>query len=169
MSSLKIRIKIAQDEFEAEGPPETVQAQVRLFARLLGREQNLDDKTEEQIAMPPSVSPPQAMSAIARVDGKVVSLRVEAESLPDAVLLLLLGQQELRGNTAVAGSEIMSGLRESGYAVNRADHILQRYASTGHIVVTGKRRLRRYRLTTDGVEKARKIAQTLAAAKPHSD
>jgi len=45
------------------------------------------------------------------------------------VLVLLLGQQQLHRNTAVAGTEIMDGLRASGHGINRADFILKRVLS----------------------------------------
>ncbi len=168
MTTLRIKIKVGDHEFEADGPPEAVQAQVLTFARLIGRE----DKPEEKEAAPPEIvaipapaappPPPSAITRIGRVDGKLVSLNVECRSLEQAVLLVLLGQHKLRGNSAVAGTEIMDGLRKSGIAVDRADHILKRQASAGNVVVTGRRRLKRYRLTTDGIEKAQKIAQALA-------
>jgi hypothetical protein len=163
ITTLKIKIKVGDNEFEAEGPPDAVQAQLLTFVRLVGREEKAEEKPARPIESP---SQPPLINKIARVDGKVVSLKVKIESPGDAVLVLLLGQQQLRRNTAVAGTEIMDGLRASGHGINRADFILKRYASSGDIVATGKRRRRRYRLTTDGVEKAQKIVRTLAAALP---
>jgi hypothetical protein len=60
----------------------------------------------------------------------------------------------------------MEGLRRSGFKIDRADHILKREASNGHIVINGKHRLKRYRLTTDGVERAKGMVQSLAASIP---
>ena len=57
------------------------------------------------------------------------TLKVKIESPGDAVLVLLLGQQQLHRNTAVAGTEIMDGLRASGHGINRADFILKRVLS----------------------------------------
>jgi hypothetical protein len=71
-------------------------------------------------------------------------------------------------SAAVAGNERMEGLRASGHRIPRADHILKRNAGTGHIVVTGKRRRRRYRLTTDGLERASNIARRLASLSPQA-
>src|SRR5580765_6429527 len=77
-------------------------------------------------------------------------IRVNAGSGPlvEDVLLLLLGQQKLRGNASIAGNQIMEGLRASGHQIRRADYIMNRHASLGNVVATGKRRRRRYRLTT---------------------
>jgi hypothetical protein len=57
----------------------------------------------------------------------------------------------------------MSGeLRASGHQIRRTDHILKRYISSCDIVVTGKYRSRRYRLTTDGTAKALRAAFAVA-------
>jgi hypothetical protein len=146
MTTLRIKIKIGENEFEADGPPDTVEAQVRTFVRLIGREEKTETKPAEI---------PLSITKVARVNGKVVSLSVPCQSLEQAVMAVLLGQRQLRGNPFVAGTEIMAGLR---------DNILKRQAMLGNVVVTGKRRLKRYRLTTDGAERAQKIAQALAAS-----
>jgi hypothetical protein len=172
--TLRIKIKIAEHEFEAEGAPDVVQAQVLMFARLLGRDITAEEKTLEEKTPPPAAviaaplpeQPVPAINRIGHLHGKVVSADLQSESLDRAVLVLLLGQHALRGNGAVAGSEVMQGLRASGLAVQRADHVLRKHAMSGHLVVTGKRRLKRYRLTTDGMRKAEMIAQALAAAAP---
>ena len=165
-------MKIGEHEFEAEGPAAEVNVQATLFARLLGH----DEPRESKPVSPPEtvpVSPPEnvpppppPIKSIARVNGKVVSLGARPSSLDDAVLLLLLGQHHIRGDSAVAGTEIMEGLRGSGYNVGRADYIIKRHARSGLIVATGRRRRLRYQLTTDGAAKAEAIARTLAASIP---
>jgi hypothetical protein len=99
-----------------------------------------------------------------QVDGKVVWLRSQSSSVDQDLLAILLGQHQLRRATAIAGTEIMSGLRASGHEILRTDQILKRYISSGDIVVTGKYRSRRYRLTTDGAAKASNVALAVAAA-----
>jgi hypothetical protein len=66
MTALKIKIKIGENEFEAEGPPDAVQAQVSTFAKLLGREETQEMET------PPAepVPEPPAIEKIIRVEGK---------------------------------------------------------------------------------------------------
>jgi hypothetical protein len=155
MESVRIRIKTGEHELESDGPPEVVDSHIRAFLRILGRE----EKTEPE---PPKPEPP-AILKVAHIDGKVVSLVAECESLDQAVLALLLGHAQFRGAAVVAGAEIMAGLRASGHNVERADHVLKRHAQTGLVVVVGKRRLKRYRLTTDGIRKAQEIAQALAS------
>jgi len=152
---LRIKIKLGENEFEAEGAPDVVKTQIATFERLIGRpiETPLAASLEERA---PSIKD------VARADGKVVSLIVDCQSLPQAVLAMLLGHKDLRGTQWVSGSEIMAGLRASGHQIERADNILKRHATSGHVVIHGKRRLKRYRLTTDGIERAQAIAQSLA-------
>jgi len=161
MDTLRIRIKTGGHEFEAEGPPAEVHLEAVRFAQIIGAE----EKPAPAIQSPPE-QPAPAIGKIARVNGRVVSLRVASESLHQAVLVLLLGQQQLRNNAAVAGAEIMDGLRASGHTVGRADNILKRHAAAGNVVATGKRKRLRYRLTKDGVEKAQAIAAALASSLP---
>jgi hypothetical protein len=164
--SMKIRIKIGDNEFDAEGQPDAIQAQMANFMRLMGHEEPAAVHTAEMLQESPplpaaSEPPPPVMSELLHVDGSIVSLSALSGSLEKDVLVLMLGQQQLRNNNAIGGTEIMAGLRASGHHIDRADHILNRYVRIGDIVVTGKRRRRRYRLTTDGVAKALKIAMAL--------
>jgi hypothetical protein len=165
MDTLKMKIKTGEHEFEADGPPDAVHAGLATFARIIGAEEKADEK---EVAPVPAAAVPEApaIGKIARINGGVVSLKVAPESSQSAVLLLLLGQQQLRNNIAVAGAQIMDGLRASGKTVGRSDTILKRHAAAGFVVTTGKRKRRRYRLTKDGVEKAQAIASALAGSLP---
>jgi hypothetical protein len=100
MTTLRIKIKIGENEFEADGPPEEVQAQVRMFARLMGREETLKPTPAPVVESipkpPPPPPPPPAIKSVALADGKLVSLPKGCESLDHAVLALLLGHRELR-------------------------------------------------------------------------
>ena len=56
----------------------------------------------------------------------------------------------------------MDGLRESGVRIPRADYILTRHARDGNVVVSGDGRMRRYRLTDAGADRALQIVRRLA-------
>ncbi len=58
----------------------------------------------------------------------------------------------------------MQGLRRSGHNLRRVDTLLQRYSANGSLVISGKYRTKRYRLTTDGVANATAVVKTLAGA-----
>jgi hypothetical protein len=98
------------------------------------------------------------------VDGKVVSVTSQSSSVDQDLQAILWGQHQIRRVTGISGTEIMSGLRASGHLVSRTDHVLKRYINSGDIVVTGKYRSRRYRLTTDGAAKALNVALAIAAS-----
>jgi hypothetical protein len=106
-----------------------------------------------------------ALERIMRVRGRILSLSVTATAA-EAVLVILLGQRNLRQNDSVSGTEIMRGLRDSGIRIPRADTILTKHAGTGSVVAMGERRRRRYRLSSLGVEKAQQIARSLIALVP---
>jgi hypothetical protein len=163
-TNVRLRIKTGGHEFEAESPIEAIQSHVTTFLRIIGRE----EKPAEEPALSPASNLPSSadLEEFLRIENNIVSMSTTSGALDRYILVLLLGQEQLRGNAAVAGTEIMAGLRGSWYTINRADHILKRFASTGDIVATGKRRRRRYRLTTDGAGKALKIAWTLDTSEP---
>ena len=106
------------------------------------------------------VTPPLLLNKIIQTKGRVVFVSVNAK-VDEAVLAILLGQRHFRQNNSVSGMEIMSGLRESGFRILRADTILAKYAGDGSVVATGRRKLRRYRLSTDGIQRAEQIARHL--------
>jgi hypothetical protein len=163
-TNVRLRIKTGEHEFEAEGPLEAIQSHVTTFLRIIGRE----EKPTEKPALSQAINRPALpdLQQFLQIENNIVSMSTTSGALDQDILVLLLGQQQLRGNTAVAGTEIMAGLRGSGYTISRDDHILKRFAATGDIVATGKRRRRRYRLTTDGVAKALKVSWSLAPSEP---
>ena len=159
MSELKIRIKIADYEFEADGLNDVVRAELAGFKKLLPAEMRAILPNESYPDAPPAAH----LGKILRVDRRVVSLKVQSESVEEAVLVLLFGQKHFRNNDRVTGSEIMDGLRASGQRVNRIDYVLTRHSADGRVTAMGKGRSRRYKLTNRGVQKAQEIARKLSA------
>ena len=176
MGELTLKVTIGEFHFEADGPAEAVGAQFERFTRTIAPPPPEPGPSTPQPEPAPEESPimesaPAASKAeveglalerVIAVSGRAVSLRI-APKLEDAVLLILLGQKSFRRNEAVSGADVMSGIRSSGFRVIRVDSILMRHASRGLIVATGKRRNRRYRLSTDGVMRGEKIARELIA------
>jgi len=108
-----------------------------------------------------------ALDKILQVGGRMVSLTVSAR-LHEAILAILLGQRQFRQNNAVSGMGIMSGFRESGLNLLRADTILAKYAHAGIVVAMGRRKSRRYRLSTDRVARAEQIARHVISQVPQA-
>ena len=164
--SSRLKIKIGDHEFEAEGPAETVQAQFRVFKELIA-------KTPERKGLEPGEPPPPPpvpknnsqlrLDSIMKTEGRVVSLTARANLLEDAILLIILGQKTFRSIDGVTGSEIVDGLKVSGQPADRIDRVITKLADDGHVIITGVRRAKRYRLTNQGLAKAQEIAKAIIA------
>ncbi len=173
MDTTRIKVKIGDNEFEAEGPVETVVAQFDAFKSILSstgiqkKPSNNGvpvDPVEKQaeIKEPPHVP----IEKILHVAGRVVSLTALPASTLDAALLLLLGHKDMRNNVSVTGQEIGDGLAQSGRPVPRVDRIMERAIADAHVLKTGIKRGSRYRLTNQGLLKALAIANDLIANLP---
>ena len=170
METLKIKMKVGEHEFEAEGPIDVVQSQFALFKELI----TLVPKVAEPET--PSQTPPQQnastplphleLEKITKVEGRIVSLTARSETVEDAILLILLGQKESRNNQSVTGAEVMDGLKHSGYAVERIDRVMDKLNDEGTIIAVGIHRGRRYRLSNTGLSKALIIAKEVIATVP---
>lgn len=77
----------------------------------------------------------------------------------EAALLILLGQKIYRSNEASTGSEVVDGLEQSGYTVDRVDRLFDDFITDGLVIKFGIRRSIRYRLTNQGIPRAEAIAQ----------
>src|SRR6267143_7295772 len=168
-TNYRLKIKIGQNEFEAEGPIEVVQQQFEAFKQLVADAPSTPsqipfrpfERSAEQTMPPESPSidvsaNAKSLSKIMRVDGRLISLTVRPDEPDDVILLLLYGQKELRQNDSVTGSEIMEGLTSTGgfSYVKRVDRYLENLAKEGMVIVIGEHRAKRYRLTNAGYSAA---------------
>jgi hypothetical protein len=180
----RLKIKIGQHEFEAEGAADVVQKQFQAFKELIV---SLPEASVPQLSNPiaeasrnPALAtrnwntepnaPPSAptnapdFSKIMKVDDRIISLTVRPESLEDAVMLILLGQKELRASELSTGGEIMRGLMATGgFSVTRIDKTLAKLGRLGDLIVIGDHRSKKYRLTNAGLTRVRQIANVLLA------
>lgn len=172
METNKLKMRIGEHEFEAEGPPDVVKEQLAAFRELVETwKQTPSAPPQPQ----PSVPRPAAqtlgrgdqselmLSKIMRNEGRIVSLTARGASLEDEILLLLLGQRTMRSNDSVSGAEILDGLRLTGRTVNRIDYQLDKMTDAGDVITVGANRGRRYRLTNQGLAKAQELAMDLVA------
>jgi hypothetical protein len=171
MDTNKLKLKIGEHEFEAEGPTEVVQAQFAAFREMV---MGLLTRAPE----PPPTSQPDSTPAVVvpknsellldrimKQDGRIVSLTARANSIDDEILLVLLGQRNLRNNEAVTGGEIIDGLKRTGHAVNRIDYKLDKMSEgeAAMVITIGSGRARRYRMTSQGFAKAQDLAMGLVS------
>jgi hypothetical protein len=166
MDAYKLKMKIGDHEFEAEGPVDVVQSQFAAFRELIAefpvsapkdsKPQTQTKEEESKIQLPHL-----PLEKIMKAEGRVVSLTAKCETVDEAVMLLLLGQKEFRNNQEVTGAEIMDGLKQSGYMLPRADLILDKLSKEGSVITIGVHRGRRYRLTNQGHSTALTIARAV--------
>jgi len=156
----RLRIKIGQHEFEAEGDARIVHQQFEVFKELIfSIGTNSQAQQENPPLTPETPDIDAALAKIMKVENRVVSLTVRANTAEGAVLLLLYGQKVLRKNDLVTGAEIMGGLKATGdMNISRIDRLLRQLADEGDVIVIGKRRGKRYRLTNSGINNARQLA-----------
>lgn len=166
MNPYKLKVKIGQHEFEAEGPEEVVQSQFQAFQQLIATAQS--QKQEVSSAVVQEQKPTENGAAIAldrimRSEGRVVSLTALPGNHDDAAMLVLLGQKTFRNNDTVTGSEIMDGLELSGIRLPRVDRLMEKLAADGLVIKVGIGRASRYRLTNQGMSRAQSIARDVLA------
>jgi hypothetical protein len=170
MDVQKLKIKLGDHEFEAEGPADVVQAQFAawrdLVAAIPARPATPaptlpDAPAVAEIPVGPTVT--DRLDRITKQEGRVVSLTVRGASVEDEIMLVLYGQRMLRDNDSVTGAEVLDGLRLTGRTVNRVDYQLDKLTSAGDVITIGIGRARRYRLTNQGTAKAREVARALIA------
>jgi len=173
MSEYKLKIKIGEHEFEAEGPADAVNSQFEAFRELIASvPKNKNETTDaatanggqtlEQLANAASLP----VERIFRAEGRVISLTAAPASETDAVLLVLYGQRHFRKNENATGSEILDGMEQSGYRTPRIDRILSGLADEGAVIISGAHRGKRYRLTNQGHARADAIVRETLAKLP---
>ena len=173
METTKIKLRIGDHEFEAEGPVEIIQAQFQAFKDIISASPSIT-----ALQKPPSDGNSQpnkditlggphiSIEKIMHVSGRIVSLTALPASIEDAAMLIMLGQKDLRNNLAVTGQEIGDGLAQSGRQVPRVDRVMDKALNEQYILKTGFKRSTRYRLTNQGLSKALAIAKDLIASLP---
>jgi hypothetical protein len=173
METYKLKIKIGEHEFEAEGATEVVRQQFEAFKELIASLPQVSAVNKGLASAQSQVdntgtadTSAFALDKITRVEGRYVSLTVRPSTVEDALMVMLLGQRTFRGNDSVTGSELLDGLRQSGITVTRIDWRLERLAGDGLIIKIGAGRASRYRLTNQGMNKAQELARDLIALVP---
>jgi hypothetical protein len=173
METSRIKIKIGEHEFEAEGPAELVKEQFETFKDIISKVPSITAQEQNQKAVNTIIQqldtdgiPLLKFEKIMHVSGRIVSLTALPTTTQDAALLIILGNKELRDNPSVTGQEIGDGLAQSGRPVPRVDRIMEEAIQGAFVIKTGVKRATRYRLTNQGLVKARRLASELLATVP---
>ncbi len=80
----------------------------------------------------------------------------------DAAALVLLGGYDVSGEVPITGGRLLKSLRNTGYALDRADRQLENLVQKGVVLVEGIRKGRKYSLSESGRVEARRLALELA-------
>jgi hypothetical protein len=163
MDTTRIKVKIGEHEFEAEGPAKVVQEQFEAFKQLIAKPTEQATATletaKEQSIRTRDANGSIPFDTIYKVEKRIVSLTVKPDSEMDAAMLIMLGQKAYRENETVTASEIKDGLEQSGYRPERINRMMQPLADEGSVVRIGVRKGTRYRFTNQGFNKAQKMAK----------
>ncbi len=191
METFKLRVKIGQHEFEAEGPEESVKAQFQAWKDLL-------ESAPTAVRAPAaSAADPSTRSAVHTTDAHLVPPQTEGPSrsagnglsdedlghvfqedkekqlvtlrvLPtgedrhsDGLLLLLYGFRQIRQQHEVKVTSLKAALQSSGSAPDRIDRAAVPYIRAGYLMKSGSGKGGKYRLTNKGVAKAEGLAEDL--------
>jgi hypothetical protein len=178
----KIRVKVGNHEFEAEGSQEIVERQFQLFKEMVSTP-TTPESTKKTLQLPADGTEPNVPEGgnPDGSDGNTITPykklfseddgRLSLQYLPEgndrdekAVLLLLFGHKLLFKQDTVLGGRLVKGLQQSGLKVNRIDHALDAYIGgpSPSVLQSGIRRGKNYRLTNVGVVKAKTIAEELS-------
>jgi hypothetical protein len=154
----RIKLKIGDAEFDAEGDAEIVKSQFEQWLALV------KDKPAAAAATAVQSQPAggQTDALLARVFAQRPDGTVTLKVLPkgktresDALLLLLYGYKRVKGTENIYGTQLMKAARFSGVQLERIDRTLnvhQQFFMRG-----GQRRSANYTLNNRGVARAEEI------------
>lgn len=162
METCRLRVKIGPYEMEAEGPRDFVEKHYGSFSERIPQQSNQLATVPDAANAAPLTAPSESVLAgIFKLEGKLITLTAKPNGKDqelEGMLLVLLGHKEMRGADLVSADELLYGMKQSGFGVDRTDRLAARAEEQSLITRTGIRRGTRYRLTNPGAEKARSIA-----------
>jgi hypothetical protein len=183
----KLRIKVGTHEFEAEGAQEYVEGRYESFVETLERfgfakatpQDPADAKndgagaaaaaaragTEGQTGTPATGPATVSLDEIRRIAHQQDEL-ITLTALPggdsteaDGLILLLLAHKVMRNVDSVSTDDLLAGMKQSGFTVDRLDRIVKGIDAL--VIRTGVKRGTKYRLTNPGLVRAKAIAERL--------
>jgi len=176
MENHRIKVKLGDAEFDAEGKPEVVQAQYEAWLALVS---SLPKAPAEPAAPlgaaaapvggqspPPGSEAPSGVpfTIMDRVfrQGDVLSLaaRPRGDSADeDAMLAILYGYLKLKNLSTVTGTLLMKSAKVSGVPIGRVDRTMNGLAS--YVLAAGVKKAKRYQLNNPGISRAEEIIKAI--------
>jgi len=172
----KLRIRIGDAEFEAEGSESSVKAQYDAFLQALAAQGAAEarapaapgsapkDHIEQNGEPDESAGVDEALIEKAYLLGKdgLVSLKYLPKSdqrEADALLLILFGYTTLKQADAVLGTQLTRAARQSGISIDRVDRALAKHDTL--LLKGGARKGVKYSLNNQGRVKAQEMLKQM--------
>ena len=178
METNRIKMKIGDAEFEAEGSSEIITKQFDAFMKAV-------DARSKQAPVPAAITPATQALNIESPVAPIVTPTISGVSqdildrvfrqgdhlslaaLPhgenadsDAMLAILYGFLKLMNENAVTGTALMKSAKISGVNIGRVDRIMGLHIPD-YVLVAGVKKARRYQLNNRGIAKAEEIIRAV--------
>jgi hypothetical protein len=179
MDSQKLRIKVGEHEFEAEGSPDKVSEQFEAWKELVASYPKATNGTQK----PPGGSSGKLLKNVTEIrttDGfsapwdifsvdekrKLVTLTIQPSGEGRdamALLLLLFGYRKTFEQQEVLATRLIESMQVSGLIPGRIDRTLAPFVEAGFVLNSGRGKGSKYRLTNTGFAHADETARELFA------
>jgi hypothetical protein len=168
VDNLRVKIKIGEREFEAEGTREAVEARLEEAKIWLLKESAMETR---RIPGPQNPEKAETEHPVYDVDRgqRTVRLRVlpprgeVLQRLSNALLLLLYGYNSLLGRSEVPVTRMAEDLRMSGFAgLRRLSRSFERLEREGLASRSGSGKGTQYRATLPGLESGKTLAKSFS-------
>jgi hypothetical protein len=162
-SNHRIKVKIGDAEFEAEGSESSVQAQYESFLQAV-RATPAAASTKKPGESPPETAPIDEIAArlFEQRDNGLITLKalpVGEDREAEAMLLLLWGYKQLRAENNVYATRLVEASAISGLGKPRFNDIHERVSQW--VLRAGNKKGTNYQLNNQGVKRAIEIANGL--------
>jgi len=172
METYKLKVKVGESEFEAEGPEEAVKAQFEAFKQMLESGAVKVTAPHERRGEHPPKNHEVGNEALLKLykieernGRKDVTLRFTPQGgerrVSTALLLLLHGHRELADVENVPVTTLSDAMEQSGVPVARLDRAAAPLLREGLALRGGRSKGTWYRLTNQGTARAQDDARTL--------
>jgi hypothetical protein len=174
MDQHRIKVKLGDAEFDAEGKPEAVQAQYEAFLALVSSMPKVpvpQSTTYNKTPVPGQPnSDPQGISTevLERIFRKgdnlsLAALPVGDNATQDAMVALLYGYLKLQSEATVTGTSLMKSAKISGVdlgKVGRVDRVMAGLMPD-YVLTAGVKKAKRYQLNNRGLAKAEAVIKAI--------
>lgn len=176
MENHRIKVKIGDAEFDAEGKPEDIKAQYEAFLAIVASVPKVAPPPAAAVA-PPALPvpgqpnhpeqglPAEIMDRVFR-RGDTLSLAAlpSGEQGPqDAMIALLYGYLKIQSESTVTGTSLMKSAKISGVDLGKSDRVDRVISGLipDYILAAGVKKAKRYQLNNRGLARAETVIKAI--------